>query len=424
MKQILENIIKEWWSRPLPIIIPRDLDLEEYAHLKVKKIVSLVGFRRSGKTYTLLDLAKKIGKDNCVYINFEDERLSKKTEILTAMIDVLSEISGNKTYYLLLDEIQNIDNWSVWARRISESTDHSLFISGSSSKLSSAELPTELRGRSLTANLFPLNFKEFLRFKKTEIKKLPKPAILNLAREYLIFGGFPEVVLVEEGKKPLILDEYYQTFLARDVIERHNIRSDIEMKILIQLLFNSSYYTISKLANSLKSMDYKISKSTVSRHLEFLEESFLIKSLTLHTPSIKNRLKAAKKPYFIDNFFLSRYSTTFSQNVGRLMENLAAIELSRQTVIDPMVNLYYWKDYQNHEIDFVLRKKEKVEKLIQVSFISHLSEISDKETKNLIKAARQLHCQNLLYITWDLEKKVEVDGFQISFQPITQWLLE
>lgn len=424
MKQILENIIKEWWSRPWPTIIPRDLNLKEYADLKVKKIVSVVGFRRSGKTYTLFDLAKKLGRENCVYINFEDERLSKKTETLTALIEVLTEISGNKTYYLLLDEIQNIENWSVWARRINESTNHHLFISGSSSKLSSAELPTELRGRSLTVNLFPLSFKEFLRFKKAEIKKLPKSIILNLMREYLIFGGFPEIVLVEEGKKPLVLDEYFQTFLLRDVIERHKIRSEREIKAMIHLLFNSSYYTISKLANSLKSADNAISKSTVSRHLEFLEESFLIKSLTLHTPSIKNRLKAAKKPYFIDNFFLSRYSTAFSQNLGRLMENLAALELFRQTTYDLTDDLYYWKDYQNHEIDFVLRKKEKVEKLIQVSFVSHLSAISDKETKNLIKAARELHCQNLTYLTWDLEKKMEVGSSQISFQPIWQWLLE
>ena len=214
---------------------------------------------------------------------------------------------------------------------------------------------------------------------------LPKADVLRLTREYLLFGGFPEIVLVEDGKKPLILDEYYQTFLTRDIIERHHLRADEIMRTLIALLFNSTYFTISKLTANLRSLDYSVSKATVMRYLYFLGESFFIHYLTLHTRSIKNRLKAAKKLYFIDNYLLSRYSTAFSENLGRLMENLVARELYRGVKKDAMTEVYYWKDYQGHEVDFVIRKSEKTIALIQVSFISHQSEISDREIKNLIE---------------------------------------
>lgn len=423
MKQLLENLIKDWWLRPLPKIIPREFNLQDYADLKVKKIVAVVGFRRSGKTYSLLELAKKVDQQECVYINFEDERIPRQTSVLTTLLEVITEISGSKTYFLLLDEIQNIPNWSLWARRVSETSPHKIFISGSSSKLSSANLPTELRGRSLTVSVTPLSFKEFLRFKEQELSLLPPAQILNLTREYLLYGGFPEIVLVEEGKKPLILDEYFQTFLTRDVIERHRLRNEQAIKALVQLLLNSPYFTISKLTNSLKSMGLSAGKATVMRYLDFLEESFFLNSLCLHTPSIKNRLKAEKKPYFVDSYFLSRYSTAFSQNLGRIMENAVASQLFRMIKDDPFSQIYYWKDYQNHEVDFILRKQEEVENIIQVSFVSSQEEINPREIKSLVKAARIFNLNKALLITWDLEKEIEASSVRIVCLPLYKWLI-
>ena len=155
MKQLLENLIKEWSSRPLPKIIPRETNLKDFINLPVNKAIAVVGFRRVGKTYLLFDIATKIGQENCVYLNFEDERLEKKTEILTQLLEVLTELRGEKSFVLLLDEIQNIPNWNLWTRRVLEAGKHKIFISGSSSKLTSLQLPTEMRGRSLT---IPLSF--------------------------------------------------------------------------------------------------------------------------------------------------------------------------------------------------------------------------------------------------------------------------
>lgn len=403
MKHLLEHILKEWWIRPLPFTIARDRNLLDFTTLGVRKAVSVVGFRRVGKTYLLFNLAKNLGQEQCAYINFEDERLPKTTRVLTQLLDVLTELKGRQVFTLLLDEIQNIPDWSVWVRRVLDTTPHRIFLSGSSSKLSSFELPTELRGRSITLTVRPLTFGEFLRFKQADLRTLPKPDILNLTREYVVYGGFPEVVLVEEGKKHLIVDEYFQTFIVRDLIERYNVRGEDSLRQVIKLIANSSYYTVSRLAKALQGSDEAVSKGSVSRYITYLQDSFFLYSLHLHTPSVKNRLKAERKPYLVDSFLLSRLSTEFSHNLGRLMEQVVAQTLWARCGNDPSMGLYYWKDNLRHEVDFVIRKQEDVQELLQVCFVSDKSTLPDREMRSLKKARNVFGCDNARVITWDLE---------------------
>ncbi len=413
MSQLAENIIKKWWATPLPQITKRDIDLMAWHNIKVKKIISLVGFRRVGKTYIFLDFAGKIGQQNTLYINFEDERIPKKTSFLTDVIDTLAEMSGNKPYTLLMDEIQNIPDWSSWARRIIETTDHQLFITGSSSKLSSYELPTALRGRSITIEAKPLNFREFLRFKKLNFDILPQTEQLGLTREYLTYGSFPEVALVDEGKKSLIINEYYNTFVSRDLIDRHKIRKIELLNSLIKVLLNSPHYTISGLTKSLISMGFDTGKATILRYLSYLQESYFLKTLELHTPSIKKRGKAPKKPYFIDNAFLFNHSTEFSNNFGRLMENLVSNNLS---------NSYYWQNYAGKEIDFVIREKEVNKSLIQVSYATTLTEIKAREIDNLIIGSKILNCVSLVLITWNVKDVLKKGTQTIQLIPLYEFL--
>lgn len=403
MSQLAENLIKEWWSNPAPTIIPRDIDLMPYYNLPVKKIVSLVGFRRVGKTYIFLDFANKIGKENCLYINFEDERIPKDVSFLSDIIGTLTEIAGSKNFTLLFDEIQNIPDWNIWARRIVETTNHKLFITGSSSKLALT-----------TIKVNSLSFGEFLRFKKVDFNLLPEPNRLNLVREYITYGGFPEVSSVDEGTKILIINEYYNTFVSRDIIERHKIRKVELLNNLIKLILNSPLYTISNLTKSLKSMGYDTGKATISRYISYLEESFFLKNLELHTPSIKKRGKASRKPYLVDNSFLFRFSTEFSNNFGRLMENV---------VFNNLANTYYWQNYQSREIDFVVREKEVNIKLIQVSFVEAKATINKREMDNLILGSKILKCDDLTLITWNVEDVVKINGKIIKMIPLFKFLL-
>jgi len=422
MKQILREIIKEWWERELPQIISRSISLQEYTPKEVKKVVSVVGFRRVGKTYLLFDFIQTEGKSNCIYINFEDERIPEDSKVLTYLSQVIEELTPHRKLVLLLDEIQNIPLWSKWIRRMLDTYKYTIFISGSSSKLSSQEISTELRGRSLTVELYPLSFKEFLTFKnQSNLELISENRILSFLREYLEFGGFPEITLVEKGKKYLLIEEYFQTFLMRDIFERYKIRQRQVLKEIIRLLLNSTYFTISKITNTLKSAGFKIGKATVANYINYLKESLFIYPVEFFSYKVKDQIQYPKKIYFVDTFFINRFSTKFSHNLGRLMENCVAIELFRRKFKNPFIEIYYWKDYREREVDFIVKNEKDLE-LIQVTYASG-GEVEEREITSLIRASKELNSDNLLIITWDCEAEDEFKGKKIKFIPLWKWLI-
>jgi len=422
MKQLLSDLMKNWWNNPLPLIKTRDVNVLSYFDPNVRKIVSVVGFRRVGKTFTLLDFAQKYGKDKCVYINFEDERVPKKTEMLSSLVDVLTELKGDHPFVLLMDEIQEIPQWSMWARRINETTQHRLVLSGSSSKLSSSEIPTELGGQTITIPLFPLNWNEFLRFRGKDIQSLSHAHVLNLLREYLTFGGLPEIVLAEEGLRPLILADYLSSFVDRDIVERYKLRNKEAFADLLRLLPNTRSYTYSKLANSLKGTGYTISKATVIRYMLWLERSFFVGRVEVFSANVKKRIQTVKKSYLVDNYFSSHFSSTLSSNLGYMMEQAVFHTLHRRSAWDPRYDLAYWKDYSDNEVDFVVLHNKTVKELIQVTFASGMAEVPQRETRALIKAAKALGQSSGQLITWDVEGSATVDGIEVRYTPLWKWL--
>ncbi|WP_297498192.1 AAA family ATPase, partial [Thermococcus sp.] len=205
MRKELAKVLTEWQETWAPELIERDFDIS-LIPWELNRVVTFAGCRRTGKTHLMFqlinELAKTTERESIFYINFEDERLEKSRKTLTELIPTIEELYGKKgRLYLFLDEIQNVENWDSWVRCVNDSRrDVRLFLSGSSSKLSSREIPTSLRGRALTFEVFPLSFWEFLRFRKFEVPERvefskKKPELLNLLREYVLFGGFPEVVL-------------------------------------------------------------------------------------------------------------------------------------------------------------------------------------------------------------------------------------
>ena len=213
MNHIIKTILVEWKRKNIPTVIPRDINIKDYLNMKVNKILVLNGFRRVGKTYILYGLANELLKSNSreevVQINFEDERIPLKIEFLSGLLPTAEEIFNKKIKYLFLDELHNIPNWSKWLRRIYDNQDMRIFVSGSSSRMSEEEIPTELRGRFLEIKIFPLSFKEFLKFKKLsfdfkilDYSEKEKPIILKALTEYITYGGLPEVVLEDENEPP------------------------------------------------------------------------------------------------------------------------------------------------------------------------------------------------------------------------------
>ena len=434
MNQIIKTILAEWKSKTIPLIIPRDINIQEYLNMKVNKILVLNGFRRVGKTYILYGLADELlqsnSREEVVQINFEDERIPLKTEFLSSLLPTAEEIFDKKIKYLFLDELHNLPNWSKWLRRTYDNQDIKIFVSGSSSRMSEEEIPTELRGRFLEIKVFPLSFKEFLKFKRlsfdfkiVDYSEKEKSVMLKALREYIIHGGLPEVVLEDQNKKLELAQSYYSTVIKRDIVERYNLKNEESLKALLKLLLDSKEYSISKTYNTLKSSGYEVGKSTVQKYISYIENSYFAFSLPIFSYKIKDQMQYPKKIYFIDNVFINSISTKFGDNFGRLYENIVAVELKRQKK-----ESYYWKNTEKEEVDFVIKEGTQVKQLIQVCY-----DISDQDTKKrelraLLKASKDLKCNNLLIINTDNSGVEEVEWFgikrKVKFIPLWKWLLE
>ena len=409
MNTILRTLLYEWKDRIFPSIIERDTHLDTSHQPGTNNATVITGFRRVGKTYMLYEAIEKLletySRDEVMYINFEDERIiTPTTDLLTDLIPEIQAVYGKKPKYLFLDELQLIPNWSKWVRRILDTESIQIFITGSSSKMSSAELPTELRGRAWEVKISPLTFKEFLRFKKTNID-FEKLAFVKdeMARfrflfdEYLTFGALPAVVLTTKEKKQELLQSYFQTVVQKDIAERHKINNDTVLKTLLKLLLNSSYITISKLFNSLKSMSIPVGKSTIDNYLSYIESSYFMSEMYIHKSSVINQLQYPRKVYFVDTGFMTALSTKFSKNMGRLFENIVFHKLGRENE-----TMYYYKDDKGNEVDFAILNEGKATALYQVCFDLTDEETQSREVRSLVKAGTTLNCQNLNLLT--LEK--------------------
>jgi len=433
MELILKTIINEWKERKLPEVFEREINLKDYLKLKVPKIIVITGFRRVGKTFLVFGLIKELlkrkNREEVLYINFEDERIPAKTEVLTKLLPTIKQTYKNPVEILFLDEIQNIPNWSKWVRRIYDKEKIKIFITGSSSKMSEREIPTELRGRCLEVKIFPLSFKEFFRFKKISLNltkidysEEEKAKLIRVLEEYLFYGGMPEIVLSGEERKFEILREYYKTVLRRDIIERFKIRNEEGLKALLLLLLNSTSYSLTKLYNTLKTLGYRIGKTSLQHYLSYIENSYFLESLPIFSYKIKDRLQYPRKVYFIDNGFINALSTKFSKNFGRLYENMVFVHLKR--MLSSESEIFYWRDKTGKEVDFVVKEGTMIKQLIQVCY--DLDDISTRkrEIKALLSASKELKCNNLMIISQELETEERIKDKKIKFIPLWKWLLE
>ncbi len=424
--EIIKTILNEWGERVFPEVLERRLDIGKYVSSKLNKVLVLNGFRRVGKTYILLDeineLLKKYSRKEVIYLNFEDERIPLKKEFLSELIPEIIKLNGGVPKFLFLDKIQNFPDWSKWLRRVYDLHPKTkFFVTGSSSKMSFNKIPTELRGRYLLNSIFPLSFNEFLRFKG--IEKAGENKLINSFNKYLVDGGLPEIVLASKDEKLEIVKSYYSSVVNRDLIETYSIRNKESMKAILNLLLDSTSYSYNKLYNSLKSLQYEIGKNTVIDYINFIEDSFFMFSIPIFSYKVKNRMQYPKKNYFIDNIFLSRISTNFSNNYGRLYENLVAINLLKNEE-----EFFYWKNEKNEEVDFVIKKGSKIDSLIQVCYDLKSPGTLDREIRALLKASKELKCKNLVMINKDREEVLEKEWFgikgKIKFVPLWKWCLE
>lgn len=423
----IEQYLIDFHKKELPNVLSRDLKIHS-----TKKIKTVIGPRRAGKTFFLYQLMQEFRKNNkeVLFLNFENMKLfGLQFREIKKIIDIHKRLfSPVKKPILFFDEPQNVDFWERATRELFDE-DYNIFLSGSSSKLLSKEIFTSLRGRSVDYLLLPFSFKEFLHSRKfnylTLLSSEEKLKLIKLLEEYFEFGGFPEVVLEDDNElKTKILESYFDLIVYKDIIERYKIRDSILVKWFIKSLASSytKELSIHKIYLTLKSQGRKISKDEIYSFNSMVEDSLFAFSLPKFSNSIRKR-EPISKIYLCDIGFTKL--TEIKDDIGKRMENVVYLELLRRKT--PLLEFFYWKNLQQEEVDFVINEKGQTKELIQVCSDVSDSETKRRETRSLLKASKELKCKNLLIVTRDYESEEEQEWFdirgKIKFIPLWKWLL-
>jgi predicted AAA+ superfamily ATPase len=422
------RMIKDFQEFELPKLVKRDLRIE--ADLPIKRAISIIGPRRAGKTFFMFQvigelLRNGIDKSRILYVNLESDLLIGCTvEDLRNMLNIFYEIypeNRGRKIYLFLDEVQNVPYWERFVRNLVDSEGIQVYVSGSSSKLLSIEVATSLRGRTLPYYIYPFNFKEFLRAKGFEVEKYlsssKKATLLNLLQKYME-GSYPEVVLFEKEREK-VLKEIFDVTIYRDIVERFRVKNIRVLRLMVKGLVSSTYFSIHKFYNYIKSLGMKVSKNTLYNYVEYFSDSLVLYTLRKYSRSYKEVEQTIPKIYFVDNGLLIINGV---ENASRLMENLFFSELLKKG-LTPNENLFYFYS-NNKEVDFVITSGGKVKQLIQVCYNIDDFNTKEREISALVKASKELDCSDLTVITWDYEGVEKHGGRRIKFLPLWKWLLE
>ena len=412
LKQIIIDQKEMYLDNPL---ISRDYDLEENVNY------CFVGIRRTGKSYMMYQQIHNLMNDGIsssqiVYVNFEDERLLEiGVDDLNTILEIGIEFSGSKGKpYLFLDEIQNVDGWEKFVRRVADMK-YRINITGSNSKMLSKEIASTLGGRFMIVNVFPYSFKEYLSANHIEnimvdqIGTKKRADIVSQYEQYVTYGAFPE--LVDIKNKRVFLNNIYQTVYLRDIITRNKITNDFAVRLILKKIAESVTKALSfnRLTNIVKSTGISIGKQTVINYVGHMLDSYLIFSLQNYASK-----KTSPKYYFMDTGLLGLMLLDCKT---AQLENLVAVELIRRYGFE---NVYFFEN--NIEVDFYVPSENLA---IQVS-MQVLDDVDtlERETKVFVKLNQFIPDTKCLLITNSEETTLKCDDIEIDMIPAWKWLFD
>lgn len=416
LKQIMIDQKDIYLNNPL---VPRQYSLESNVNY------CFVGIRRTGKSYMMYQQIKQleasgIPLSQIVYVNFEDERLLEMTaEDLNLILEIGLEISGTDVRpYLFLDEIQNINGWEKFVRRIADMK-YRINITGSNSKMLSSEIASTLGGRFVIINVYPYSFSEYLSANHMEknyldtISTRDRADIQNQYNEYITYGAFPE--LVEIKNKRAFLNSIYQTVYLGDIITRNKITNDFAVRLILKKIAESvtKPLSFSRLTNIIKSTGLSIGKQTVINYVGYMTDSYLLFALQNYAAKLVEK-ETFPKYYFMDTGLLGLMLLDCK---SAQLENLVAIELLRRYGAE---NVYFFEN--NVEIDFYVPSNNLA---IQVSMqVLDDMDTRERETRAFVKLNNFIPGSKCILITNSEEDVLDCDGVHIEVIPIWKWLLE
>ncbi|MDF1592840.1 MAG: ATP-binding protein [Desulfobacterales bacterium] len=430
MKDIIAQLIDDFHEWKLPKPLARDKELFE---IKDKANV-VIGMRRAGKTWFCFQkiadlLAKGVQKEKILYLNFEDDRLLEfNVHYFREILDIYYAKypkHRNSRCYFFFDEIQRIDQWEMFIRRMLDTENVQVCLTGSSSKLLSTEIASTLRGRSLSIEIFPFNFPEFLKYHGL-FKDRPKTfgaktaSLLRKAiNDYLEIGGFPEVQELDRNLRVEILQGYIDSVLLKDVIERHNVSNVMVLKYLVRHIMNTpgGKFSVNKFYNTMQSMSVKCTKNSLYEYLDHLTDAFLFYKVPIHTRSEKSRLINPTKVYSIDTGLLNAMTYRNSSDFGPFLENMVFMQMRRKGY-----NIEYVNTKDGYETDFIARHKVTGDvQLIQACWEMSNKLTFERELRGLKSAMAELSIHSGTIVTWNDD--VVLDN-EIKVVPAWKWMLE
>lgn len=415
----LEGIFDEWnvyaGNRKL---LGRDFDYKRIVSNSALKIIAITGIRRGGKSSLLMLLSQELAKEGkkCCYINLEDSRLGKADTL-----DELLKWFGDEGF-MLLDEITNIADWEGWLLRVHEQLGGRLRIVASSSRKSLAAPHKPLRGRMLPLVVYPLSFTEFLSFKGITIERttVGRGRLEKALFDYLRYGGFPEVVLVNDlTDKINYLGAYFNDIVALDIAEAANENIDIVQKFS-RYAIESRYFSASKTLNFFKSLGYKIGKSKLLKLEAYAKMSYMFSFVPIFSYKVKDVMQYPRKVYAGDTGFF--YAITGKEDMGMPFENLIFLELER--LLREQESIYYWKDIRGNECDFVIASGSRVKQVIQASYDVKDVSVKKREIAGAVGAAKEFGLNEAVIVTDRHSEKVVEDDISITFVPVIDWLFQ
>lgn len=416
LKQIMIDQKDMYLNNPL---IERHYILEENVNY------CFVGIRRTGKSYMMYQQIKQLLDRNVpmsqiVYVNFEDERLLEITaDDLNTILEIGLELSGTDNRpYLFLDEIQNVEGWEKFVRRIADMK-YRINITGSNSKMLSSEIASTLGGRFVIMNIYPYSFSEYLIANGKEknyldtISTNDKADVLAQYNAYVTSGAFPE--LVDIKNKRAYLSSIYQTVYLGDIITRNKITNDFAIKLILKKIAESitKPLSFSRLANILKGAGTSLGKQTVINYVGYAMDSYLIFGLSNYAAKLVEK-ETSPKYYFMDTGLLGLMLLDCK---SAQLENLVAIELIRRYGVE---NVYYFEN--NVEIDFYV-PSEKLAIQVSMQLLDNM-DTKERETRAFIKLRNFISDSKCLIITGSEEAVLDCDGIPVSVVPAWKWLLD
>ena len=429
---LFDRLIADFQERDLPRVTPRSLALPALPG----KADVVVGMRRSGKTYFLYQqiqerLAGGIDRARLLYLNFEDERL---LPLAAADLSRIPEAfyrrfpsSREQLCWFFFDEIQNVPGWETFVRRLLDTEKVALVLTGSSAKLLSREIASSLRGRSLSTEILPFSFEESLRHAEVALPESWPPGararsvLEHRFREYLESGGFPEIQGLPQDLRVRVLQEYVDVVIFRDVVERHGVENLPALRYLERSLLASpaGRFSVSKLFNDLKSQGMRVGKDSLYEYLAHLEDSFLLFTVPVASPSARVRQVNPRKCYPVDPALAAAVSFRASGDVGHLLETVVYLELRRRGR-----RLAYVSTHSGYEVDFLAEDSRGTRELVQVCADLEGSGARERELRALEEGLRETPCNGATVITLREEGGLDLAGRPVRIVPAWRWLLE